>query len=601
MSWIEGYTIPFKSIPYRTDNPSVYPKTFQEHLDFNQCIKTLLNINAISQCNHEPGEFLSSVFLVPKPNGDKRFILNLKCLNKYIETKHFKMEDYRTASKLITKNCYMASIDLKDAYFFVPIHTTQRKYLRFKYNNVLYEFNCLPFGLCTAPFVFTKLLKPVMEYLRKVHHMISVIYLDDVLCIGKTYSECADNVYVTKKLFQKLGFLINTEKGCLIPKTQCTFLGFLFDSKHMQIKLPDSKKVKIKEKLTNIKKIKTCTLREFARFVGLLVSACPALQYSWLYTKYFEQFKYSCLLHNPNYEQIVTLPEYLRPDITWWLNKIDNGYSTLQDKDFLMEIFSDASSTGWGAYCNGKEGFGYWKEHELTLHINELELKAAFLALKCFAKNVSNTGILLRIDNVTAISCINRMGSVQYEHLNIVCRDIWQWCEIRKIVIFASYINTKDNLEADHLSRKKFQDTEWQLNDIVYTQITDYFGLPDIDLFASRCNAKCDVYVTWKNDPDALAVDSFTISWKNKFFYAFPPFAMITKVMHKIIKEKAEGIVVVPYWPSQPWFPLLHKLNSSELLFFGPDINLLTSPFRANHNLHRTLKLVAAKLSGKLY
>lgn len=570
-------------------------------MDFDHCIKNLLNINAISHCNHEPGEFLSSVFLVPKPNGDKRFILNLKRLNKFIETKHFKMEDYRTAAKLITKNCYMASIDLKDAYFLISVQKSHRKYLRFKYNGILYEFNCLPFGLCTAPYVFTKLLKPVIEYLRKVHHMISVIYLDDTFCLGRTLSECESNVALTKKVFENLGFLINFEKSCFVPKTQCTFLGFVFDSEDMIMKLPDSKKVKIKHSLISMLKTKRCKLREFARFVGLLVSACPAIQYSWLYTKYFEQFKYTCLVNNYNYEQIVTIPEKLKPDIIWWLSKVDDGNNSLYCHEYSMEIFSDASSTGWGAYCNKNEGFGYWKDDEKSLHINELELKAAFLALKCFAKNQFDTNILLRIDNVTAISCVNRMGSVQYEHLNIISREIWQWCEMRKITIFASYINTKDNCEADSLSRKKFQDTEWELNTAAYTKIIDHFGLPHIDLFASRCNTKCDRFVTWKNDPEAWAIDAFTISWKNMFFYAFPPFALITKVMQKIIMEKAEGIVVVPYWPSQPWFPIFHRLTDSEILFFGPDIELLISPFRTHHNLHRTLKLAVAKLSGKLF
>lgn len=561
----------------------------------------MLDINAISHCSHLPDEFISSVFLVPKPNGDKRFILNLKCLNKFIETKHFKMEDYRTASKLISHHCYMGLIDLKDAYFLVPVHKQQRKYLRFEYNGHLYEFNCLPFGLCTAPFVFTKLLKPIMEFLRKTHHLISVVYLDDIFCIDRTFDECKNNLTITKTLFESLGFLINFEKSCLVPKTQCKFLGFVFDSEKLFLKLPDDKKSKIRQRINIAIKTKKCKLREFAQFIGLIVSACPAVQYSWLYTKYFEQFKYLCLLDNYNYEQVIEIPEKLKIDMIWWLKNIEDGHSPISFNEFDLEVFSDASSTGWGAYCNKNKCFGHWKDNEKTLHINELELKAAFLALKCFAKNLYRSHILLRIDNVTAISCINRMGSVQYEHLNIISRAIWQWCEVRKITIFASYINTKDNIEADKLSRKKFQDTEWELNNIAYEKITHCFGLPEIDLFASRCNAKCPMYVTWKKDPEAVSVDAFTISWKNKFFYAFPPFALIAKVLQKIVREKADGIIVVPYWPTQPWFPLLHKLINSKILYFGPDINILISPFRINHNLHRTLKLVAVKLSGKLY
>lgn len=535
-----------------------------------------------------------------KPNGGQRFILNLKSLNKFIKTKHFKLEDYRTASKLITKDCFMGAIDLKDAYFFIPIKKCHRKFLRFQYADVLYEFNCLPFGLCTAPYVFTKLLKPVCEYLRSHSHT-SVIYLDDIFCIGRSFSECNNNIATTKELLETLGFIVNKEKSCLLPTKECKYLGFIFDSKHMIMRLPDSKKLKVKQLLINFLNTNTCKLRQFARFIGLLISVSPAITYSWLYTKDFERYKYLCLLKNPSYDRVIEIPAYLKKDMYWWLEHIDNNFKSLYTYSYDLEIYTDASMTGWGAYCNNNKCFGYWKIEERNLHINLLELKAAFFALKCFTRNLKNLKVLLRIDNVTAISCINKMGSVQYSHLNKITKDIWQWCERRNIFIFASYINTKDNFEADQLSRKKFEDTEWELNDKSFSEIINNFGIPDIDLFASRHNTKCFIYVTWKNDPDAWAIDAFTISWSDIFFYAFPPFSLIVRLMQKIITDKAEGIVVVPYWPTQPWFPIFNKLLASKPLYFHPDINLLKSPFRTSHSLYKTLTLVAAKLSGRYY
>lgn len=510
------------------------------------------------------------------------------------------MEDYRTASKLVTKNCYMASIDMKDAYFLVPIHRDYKKYLRFKYNDTLYEFNCLPFGISTAPYVFTKLLKPVMEYLRS-ENFTSVIFLDDILCIGRGYVECQQNVMFTKHFLENLGLIINREKSCLKPNRECKFLGFIFDSKNMSLKLPENKRVKIKERLEHFNAVKSCKIRDYASFLGLLTSACPAVQYGWLYTKELERLKYLRLLDNPSYEQQIALPNGIQSDIAWWIEHVKTDCNPFRFNEFKVEIFSDASTTGWGAYCNNKESHGFWKSNERQMHINTLELKAAFFALKVFAKDFSNSEILIRIDNVTAISCINRMGSVQYPHLNDIARDIWKWCERRKLIVFASYINTKDNLEADSLSRKRFIDTEWELCDLAFQKIIDHFGQPSIDLFASRCNAKCPVYISWKNDPDAWAADAFTVSWSDMLFYAFPPFALILKMLQKIIHDRAEGIVVVPYWPTQPWFPILQKIAISDSLHFGPDINLLKSPFRMSHNLHKTLTLVAVKLSGELY
>lgn len=537
---------------------------------------------------------------MPKPNGKKRFILNLKQLNQFVKTDHFKMEDYRTAIKLINKHCCMASIDLKDSYFFINIAKCHRKYLRFNYYNTLYQFNCLPFGLCTAPYVFTKILKPVIEYLRS-RNMISVQYLDDILCIGKDFKECHNNVKMTITLLEKLGFIINLEKSVLKPSIRCKFLGFIFDSQKMIMELPTDKKVKIKNNVQHFITIHKCKLRDFARLIGLLVSACPAIQFSWAHTKLFEQFKYRTLLKNDSYNQTIVMPTFIKEDLYWWINNIDIGYAPLKTNIYLKEIFTDASSVGWGSFCEGKESFGHWKENEMKLHINHLELKAAFFGLKVFASDCYNCELLLRIDNVTAISCINRMGSVQYPHLNDVARDIWKWCEERKIMIFASYINTTDNFEADRLSRKKFQDTEWELSDYAFEKVKCYFGVPKIDLFASRCNSKCDLFVTWKNEPDAWAIDAFTISWKDLDFYAFPPFSMILKMIQKIITDEARGIVIVPYWPTQPWFPLFKRLCVSKPIYFEPDVKLLKSPFRSAHNLHRTLTLVAATLSGKLY
>jgi len=95
-------------------------------------------------------------------------------------------------------------------------------------------------------------------------------------------------------------------------------------------------------------------------------------------------------------------------------------------------------------------------------HINFLKLLASFLALKAFAKNLKNCEILLRLDT-TAISYINKMEDIRFPHLTHLAKKIWIWCESRKIWLFASYISSKENVEADAASRNKNIDTEWEL------------------------------------------------------------------------------------------------------------------------------------------
>lgn len=96
-----------------------------------QAITDLLRIGAIKRCASCSGQFLSDHFLVLKSNGKMRFVLNLKLLNTFLETEHFKMEDIRTASTLLFHSAYMATLDLQDAYFLVPVHRKSRKFLRF--------------------------------------------------------------------------------------------------------------------------------------------------------------------------------------------------------------------------------------------------------------------------------------------------------------------------------------------------------------------------------------------------------------------------------------------------------------------------------------
>lgn len=127
------------------------------------------------------------------------------------------MEDIRTVTKLMTQGCFMATVDLKDAYFLVPINQQSKKYLRFKFQGEIYEFQCLPFGLSLAPYVFTKLLKPVVSFLRN-KELLLAIYLDDLICIGDSSEECLLCVTETVNLLQDLGFVIDLQKSQLEPK-----------------------------------------------------------------------------------------------------------------------------------------------------------------------------------------------------------------------------------------------------------------------------------------------------------------------------------------------------------------------------------------------
>lgn len=565
-------------------------------------LQNLLDLGAITPCTPSDDQFISRTFLAPKSNGGQRFILNLKELNKFIHKTHFKMEDHRTAVKLIPNRGYMATVDLKEAYLLVPIADSCRKYLRFQFEDEkltmsTYEFTALPYGLSVAPRIFTKIMREVMTYLRR-QGLKSVFFLDDILCIGNDYNECLHNVQQTVKLLECLGFVINTQKSVLEPQQSCKYLGFIFNSMDMTLSLPTEKRERIAGLVTKFLKLPNCTIRELSQLIGTLIAACPAAKYGWLYTRILERQKWLALQRDMSYNSKIKLPKVILNDLIWWKSQIGLCSHSMLSIDYTLEIFSDASRTGWGAFSNNVRAHGAWRPEERTFHINQLELLAAFLALKYFAQDQLNCSILLRIDNTTAISYVNRMGGVQFPHLNEISRKIWQWCEERNIWIYASYINTKDNIEADRESRKVNPDTEWELSSQAFEIITRKFSQPEIDLFASRANAKCHHYVSWKRDPDAVAIDAFTINWKRNFFYAFPPFSVILKSLQKIIHDKATGILVFPVWPSQAWYPLLMSVIKSDILYMNSKEHLVWCDYRSRRQLHEHLTLGAAVLSG---
>lgn len=122
-------------------------------------------------------------------------------------------------------------------------------------------------------------------------------------------------------------------------------------------------------------------------------------------------------------------------------------------------------------------------------------------------------------------------------------------------------------------------------------------------LIASRLNFQTKPYIAWHPDPAAFAIDAFTVDWGKNYFYTFPPFNLIDRVLQKVEADQASGILTVPQWTTQPWFPILMRLLVQEPLILPRGKKVLQLPYNPNalHPLHHKLTLMACKLSGCLY
>ena len=229
-------------------NPKPYPaqlnQTQQELV--SQEIKDMISKGAVTELQTLPvGGFLSTLFLVPKKDGGQTPAINLKKLNSFINAPHFKMEGIHTLKSLLQKGDWLVKIDRKDAYFSVPISKEHMKFLGFQFRDKFYQFNCLPFGLASAPWVFTKTLKPIAALCRELGIRL-IVNIDDILLMAETKEKARDQASGLIYLLQCLGFTVNMEKTVLDPSQYLEFLGFMVDTTKMELSLPAQKIKKIR-------------------------------------------------------------------------------------------------------------------------------------------------------------------------------------------------------------------------------------------------------------------------------------------------------------------------------------------------------------------
>lgn len=600
---VTGLALNFTEKPTQNNPPEVYQFNKAKCRKIDAKIAEFLNKGIVEPASPEPDQFVSNIFTKDKPDGDIRILIDLTELNKFIPHEHFKMEDINTVKQLVSRGCYMASIDWKDAYYSVNVRREYRKYLRFIWNNKLLQFTCLPNGLRSGPRSFTKMSKVLFSQARKEGATASA-FIDDSFLVDDNKQQTRANVKTVIAISDKSGFIFHPIKSVLDPTQELIHLGYVINSIHMTLRLTMERIQKIQHHCQNlllaIETKGSCKIQQLAQLTGLMVSSFSANQYGMLMYRRCDNHKNKMLQENKgNFNAKITLPENCIEDIKLWDTEIASAYSPIIREEPTITLESDASNQGWGGVLinsgeNLKTG-GNWTPREKLKHNNYLELKAACLTIKSFCNNMKNTHIKILTDNTTTMNYLEKQGG-RKPALNELTREIWLWAKHQNNWISANHLPGEHNIEADQESRKKHEHLEWKLAHNIFQKLVQTWGKPDIDLFASRQNYQVPKYASWKPDPGAWAVDALSFKWENLFGYAFPPFALIGKVLQKMKHEQATLILVCPDWTTQPWYTNVKKHLIADPIYFSshgtlhhPTDKTATFPAR---------KMIAASLSG---
>ena len=316
-----------------------------------------------------------------------------------------------------------------------------------------------------------------------------------------------------------------------------------------------------------------------------------------LFSKNLEIQKIKALRDNLfNYDKKIILSNECVADLNWVLVHLPGTTAPIHEPPPDYRIKTDASKLGYGFYDpqTGVKAGGRWSAVEAACHINELELTAIEFGLRSLCVGMKAIHIRIITDSKTAMCCVNRQGSTKVR-LNRVARRIWEYAISKDLWLSAEYIPGKENFEADEASRVFDDNTEWSIRNDIFDSICSEFGKPTIDLFASRLNHKNDRYISLEADPGAIFNDAFLYDWGNDYIYAFPPFSVIRMVVSKCIQDRAKGILIIPDWPSQPWYTLLNKLVVRDHFLIPVNTDEIFLPFdlSRSHPLAGKLKLKA--------
>jgi hypothetical protein len=505
--------------------------------------------------------------------------------------------------ELIESGDYCVSLDLKNGYFHVPIAAQYHKYLGFSIANQAYVFTALPFGLASAPRIFTKLFKPLIAFLR-FKGMRIVIYIDDILIMARSVQECRLQLKQVLRLLTYLGFVINLSKSTTEPSQAIEYLGYIWDTASMKICLNEKRRVKATTLISELlEATNPVSLRSLSAVLGTLVSMRPCFPNAPLYYRSTQRHMIKQLhASHENYEATTTLSSPVRSELTTFLRlltvcplaPIRHGLPT-------MVLSTDASPNGWGAVCGPHRARGSWSRREQQQHINYLELRAVCHAVKRWSTVLQDQTVFFLIDNTTAIAYLKHRGGTASKRLCRQALKIWDLLIRYRITPLFKYVCSEENLEADALSRNSASSLVWVLSPAVASRLFKCTGLPEVDLFATRHNAQCARFVSPHADSQAFGIDGLSFPWKGfRLLYAFPPVSLILLVLRRLeLYPNVTLILIVPLWRSQPWYPvLLRSLVEMPLLLPFGDLILSDTLSGPTLKLRKEWQFLACRVAG---
>ena len=558
-----GYKLPFIHIPresYKINN-----KTAIDNADFvSDTIIDLIDSGSVIEVPFKP-IVVNPLSVAFNSSGKPRLILDLRFVNEHLLKEHIKFDDWRVFEQFVEPGGFVFKFDLRKGYHHIDILPEHQNFLGFSWKRngkeYFYVFTVLPFGLSTAPAVFTKVLRPLISSWHKQGIKIAV-YLDDGFGIASTFEKTFNHSKTTKNLLMLAGLVTNDEKSEWNPSKSLTWLGVTVDLNKNTYQIAEERISSLLKSLFCVLKSPYTTARKLSRIAGKIVSTkfvlkdIIRLKTRSIYKTIDNQLAWDSRFNILNYPSA-------HKEIIFWRDNIKtlNERTILKDHVLKIIISSDASDKGIGAICESKnlichKSFNF---EECDNSSTWRELEAIRFALLSFEKFIRDTSVKWFTDNRAAMY-ICRSGSSK-DALQLLALQIYDITKRFEVKLEVEWIPREQNDISDFFS-KIIDPDDWEITDSFFEHLDELWGPFTIDRFASSNNNKAERFNSKYAVPDTEAVDAFTQDWRFDNNLLVPPVSYLIKTINYLKKFNIRGALIAPYWPAAPFWACLRENGS---------------------------------------
>ena len=390
---------------------------------------------------------------------------------------------------------------------------TSQQFLGFAWEDKYYVFTVLPFGLSTACYVFTKLLRPLVKLWRG-SGIRCVVYIDDGLIMASGFERALKDSNFVRDSLESAGLVINIEKSNWMPQQRGRWLGFELDLAQGSILVPPQKVDSLRQSLQQCVSAQIIPARTLASLIGKIISMSFALgPIARLRTRSM----YGLLNSRLSWYDTLVINGETRGELAFWNSCIDcfNGQKLWKSPSAVRIVYSDASGTGYAGYTvqHGSHiAHGLWTEIEKAKSSTWRELAAVSRVLAAVSKLLRDNKVKWFTDNQNVVQII-KLGS-RKDELQQLALNIFRTSMSNNITLEfePEWIPRNENQIADELSRVVDYD-DWGLNSKVFAWLDSLWGPHTVDRFASSHNTQLCWYNSRFCEEGTEAVDAFTVNW----------------------------------------------------------------------------------------